>query len=299
MPEGSRRWMTLARVVFLVAAGLFIWAGLRDQGDDLRTGLGDTPRGGLVASFVLVVIGLLVTGFLWRRVLATFGHPIPIRPGLAIFFFGQLGKYIPGSVWSFGAQAEGGRRFAIPARVTVGASSVFLGLHVATAAVVGGVIGLLPSTDSSISSGWCLLIAAVGLVSLLPLVVRSLATRVAGKPPEIHWRDQLELVATMLAAWGAYALSVVLLRPSASGQDLSALVMAYALAYAAGVVVILAPAGLGAREGVFVLIAGPAVGTGVAAALALVTRVVTTVADVALAAATTALDRGQHRRADS
>ena len=31
---------------------------------------------------------------------------LPARDGLATFFVGQLGKYIPGSVWSIGAQAQ-------------------------------------------------------------------------------------------------------------------------------------------------------------------------------------------------
>jgi uncharacterized membrane protein YbhN (UPF0104 family) len=73
---------------------------------------------------------------------------------------------------------------------------------------------------------------------------------------------------------------------------------AFAAAYAVGVVVILAPAGLGAREGVFVLLAEPVVGIPAAAALALLARLVHTVADLLLAAGSwlAASRRGRVRR---
>jgi uncharacterized membrane protein YbhN (UPF0104 family) len=291
-------WLTVARAAFLLLAAWFISIGLRDKGDELRAGLEDTPWEGLVASFVLVLIGLVITGFLWRRVLSCFEHDLPVRAAMSIFFFGQLGKYIPGSVWSFGAQAEGGRRFAVPARVTVGASSVFLGIHVATAAVLSAAIGLLPSTRTPIAAGWLVLIGSGGIIAIVPRTVRACASIIAGRAPHIYWREHAELVALMLGAWTAYGLSVIVLRPTASPGEVGALVMAYALAYAAGVIVILAPAGLGAREGVFVMVAGPVVGTGVAAAIALLTRLLSTVADVALALAASALDRRERDHPD-
>ena len=62
--------------------------------------------------------------------MAGLGAALPLREGLATFFVGQLGKYIPGSVWSIGAQAQMAARRSVPPRVTVAAGLLFLGYHV-------------------------------------------------------------------------------------------------------------------------------------------------------------------------
>ncbi|MFA6299418.1 MAG: hypothetical protein WC642_09635, partial [Nocardioides sp.] len=74
------------------------------------------------------------------------------------------------------------------------------------------------------------------------------------------------------------------LAPDLPWGDLMAFGAAFAAAYAVGVVVVLAPAGVGAREGVFVLLLTPVTGVAGATALALLARVVHTVADGLLAA---------------
>ncbi len=59
---------------------------------------------------------------------------------------------------------------------------------------------------------------------------------------------------------------------------------AFALAYAVGVVVVLAPAGVGARDALLVLLLTPLLGVADATALALLARVVHTAADGTMAA---------------
>ena len=84
----------------------------------------------------LVLLGLLTTCGAWLRLLAGYGHRLPREDGRRVFFVGQLGKYIPGSVWSMGAHADLARGFGVPVRVTVGTSLAFLGLNVATAGLL-------------------------------------------------------------------------------------------------------------------------------------------------------------------
>ena len=42
----------------------------------------------------------------WRALLADLGSPLHVAPASGVFLVGQLGKYLPGSVWSVLAQAE-------------------------------------------------------------------------------------------------------------------------------------------------------------------------------------------------
>ena len=67
--------------------------------------------------------------------------------------------------------------------------------------------------------------------------------------------------------------------------------VAFALAHAAGVLLIVAPAGLGAREGVLIALLVPMVGVPSAAAAALLARLVHALADFLIAGAAAAWAR--------
>ena len=283
-PSLRDRALGVLRGVFLAAVLTFAWLGLRGRWDEVGDALSETSPAGAVAGLLLVLAGLSVTGLVWRRLMACLGAPMPVVDGNATFFVGQLGKYIPGSVWSIGAQARLAARYRVPARTTVAAGLLFLGYHVATAVVLGALALLLGTLDSP----WPWWVSLLGLVGagagLLPFVVRRAAGRVSGVEPRLGARETVVVLALMAVVWAAYAASLVLLAPGVPWDDLVALGAAFAGAYAVGVVVVVAPAGVGAREGVFVLLLTPVTGVAGATALALLARVVHTVADGLLAA---------------
>lgn len=274
-----RRLPALRGLLFLAAVLVFSWLGLRGRWDEVGDALRDTSAAGVGAGLVLVLAGLLATGLLWLRLMACLDGSLPLTDGLAAFFVGQLGKYIPGSVWSIGAQAELARRHAVAARVTVAAGLLFLGYHVDTAVLLAALALLTGGLESPWPDwlSWVALVAAV--TGLAPVVVRLLGSRVAGREVRLGGRDTVVVVGLMTLAWTAYAGALVLLSPGLPWSDLATLGGAFAAAYAVGVVIVFAPAGVGAREAVFVLLASPATGVGPATALALLARVVHTGAD--------------------
>lgn len=274
----------LRALVFLAAVLVFGWLGLRGRFDEVGEALMDTSLAGAGAGLLLVLLGLFATGLLWLRLMACLDGALPLVVGLAKFFLGQLGKYIPGSVWSIGAQAELARRHAVPARVTVAAGLLFLGYHVETAILLGA-LALLAGSLESPWPGWISWVAlVVAVTGLVPGPVRLLGRRVAGREVRIGWADTVVVVGLMAVAWTAYACALVVMSPGLPWGEMAALGGAFAAAYAAGVVVVFAPAGVGAREAVFVLLLAPVTGVGPATALALLTRVVHTVADALIAA---------------
>ena len=125
------------------------------------------------------------------------GAPLPLREGSATFFVGQLGKYVPGSVWSLGAQATLARRQSVPARVTVAAGLVFLGYHLATGVALGAgavLLGVLDPGWPAWVSGLLVLGAVVGLA---PSLVRALSRRLAGQPLRLSLLDTAGHLALM------------------------------------------------------------------------------------------------------
>jgi len=274
----------LRGLVFLAAVLVFAWIGLRGRFDEVGDALGDTSLAGAGAGLLLVLLGLFATGLLWLRLMACLDGALPLVDGLAKFFFGQLGKYIPGSVWSIGAQAELARRHAVPARVTVAAGLLFLAYHVETAVLLGA-LALLAGSLESPWPDWVSWVAlALAVTGLVPGIVRSLGRRIAGREVRIGWADTVVVVGLMAVTWTAYACALVLMSPGLPWGELAALGGAFAAAYAVGVVVVFAPAGVGAREAVFVLLLAPVTGVAPATALALLTRVVHTGADALIAA---------------
>ncbi|CAN5137386.1 lysylphosphatidylglycerol synthase transmembrane domain-containing protein [soil metagenome] len=278
-----RRVVRGARWIFLVA--VLVGAGLafRGHGEEVLAAIRSTSVGSVLAASVLVLLGLIVTSVAWLELLRGFGHPLPGGVGRSVFFVGQLGKYVPGGLWSIGAHAHLARDHGVPLRVTASTSLTFLGLNLATAGVVVGGVAATGVEVGPLSRLAGLALAVGSLVLLVPLVVNRLAGLVAGVVLPLRWRDLASLVVLMAITWTSYAGAVVVLSPEPSWSGLPRAAAAFALAYAIGVAVVIAPAGVGAREVTLVALLSPMIGVGPAGAVAILTRVLHTGADLLLA----------------
>lgn len=278
--------LALARVLFLLATAFFAWWSLRGRFHEVGDALAGTSWLGVLLAVALVVTGLLLTAFLWLRVLDGYGYRLPFRDGFAIFFVGQLGKYVPGSVWSIGVQAQLARPHDVPPRATVGASLVFLGFNVATAALGGGLVALFGGISLGVPA-WLVVIGVLAVAAgLFPTVINTLGSRVGGAPLRLRALDVLVLVALMVAVWSLYALALIAMVPDPSWRLLAALAGAFTIGYAVGVVIIFAPAGLGAREATFIALLTPVTNLATATSVALLARVVHLIADFGVAGVT-------------
>ena len=52
----------------------------------------------------------------WRRLLADLGSRLPVKVAAQVTFMAQMGKYVPGAIWSFAAQVELGHDYHVPRR---------------------------------------------------------------------------------------------------------------------------------------------------------------------------------------
>jgi len=279
-----RRWLDVARLVFLGLVLAFAWWGLRDRTDEVVEALTATPAWRVALSGALVVCGIAVTSTAWLRLLAAYGRELPPGEGRAVFFVGQLGKYIPGAVWSMGAHAELARRHRVPVRTTVSTSLVFLGVNLATATLVASSAAMV-GASSVAAPRWVLVALLVaGVAGLSPRVVNLCGSLLSGQ-------DRLELthgavarVVTLQAVtWACYAGAMLLLAPDPSPRLFAVAAGAFATAYAVGVLVVVAPAGLGARDVTLIALLAPVTGLTSATAIALLTRVLHTGGDLGLA----------------
>src|SRR5690242_2668888 len=114
----------VVRLVFVLAAvGLGGYA-LASQWSQVRSGLADLGWAAVAGALVAVLLAALTSMQSWRVLLGAFGSRPPLRGAAQVFFVGQLGKYLPGSVWSVVAQMDLGRAYRIPPRRSASAAAL-------------------------------------------------------------------------------------------------------------------------------------------------------------------------------
>jgi uncharacterized membrane protein YbhN (UPF0104 family) len=256
--------------------------------------IGRIPAWALVASVAFVLAGLVPTFAAWRILLADLGSTLPLRTAVGVFFVGQLGKYLPGSLWVVLAQSDLAARHGVPRRRTAVVGLVQVGISI----VVGLAMGVL-AVPAFVSSGqnriWLLSLVAlpIGAVVLHPPILNRLvayALRVLRREPLEHDFSRRAVggaavasaLAWLLIGLHLWTLAVALHAPA--GRAVLAGVFGYALAAAVGLLVVFTPAGLGARDVVVVLSLSSVMPRSAATAAAIVSRFVVLVADLVAAA---------------
>lgn len=289
------------RVVFLVAAVAAAVVAVATQWSQVRAALSAMDAGPLLLSILVVPGYLYATMRAWRALLADLGSPLRERDALVVFFVGQLGKYLPGSVWNVLATAELGADRQVPRRRSMAAMAVAVLLSVASG-VAAGLAGafLAPSPEQAVPAValWALPVLVALVLPPVTNRLAALALKVARRPPLEHpltaagtgaalaWT----LLGWLLAGAHLWLLGVATgMAPTLTG--LAVCTAGYALAWSLGLLAVPFPAGVGVREVVLVAMLSGLLDRGAVLVVVLVSRVVLTVADLAVAGAVAAVGR--------
>jgi uncharacterized membrane protein YbhN (UPF0104 family) len=242
-----------------------------------------------------------------------------LRSAARVFLAGQLGKYLPGSVWPVLLQSELAARYRLPRTHTAVASLLALAISLVTALLLGvagtghllgrGVGAGAPAAGSG--GGWTEYglpaLALLALAGLHPAILNrllDLLVKVAGRlglglaaGPEsaaggadrittrgialaLGWAT----LGWLLAGFQLWALLRGLGVPALGFQGWWLLTVAYCWSWSVGSLVVVAPAGAGAREVTLVLLLAGFADSGSVLTLALLSRALYTINDLALAA---------------
>ncbi|MCA2225587.1 lysylphosphatidylglycerol synthase transmembrane domain-containing protein [Nonomuraea aurantiaca] len=275
----------LLRVFLALVALGFLGYGLARNWGETTAAVTALSPWAVLGAFGAVLAGQFCMLLAWRRVLAGLGSPLPLPVAGRIMFVGQLGKYIPGSVWAYAAMMELGRDHGSPPRRTFACISLSLVINLGVALSIAAAT---LATQQAVRQAWyLLLLVPVIIVCLHPKVLAwglNLALRLARKEPlesVLPGRTVLVAVGWTALGWFVYGLHTWLL----SGRwDLYVVATgAYAFAWATGLLTFVVPAGVGVREGAMILVLSPLIGTGPAYAVAVVSRLAFTLGDAVAA----------------
>ena len=283
----ASRWL---RAVLLYGIIAFCCYGVVAEWPQVHPALSHMHWYSVAGAALAALAGWLCMLMVWSEVIADLGSPLPVSAAVRIMSVVQLAKYLPGAVWAFAAQVELGSDYRVPRRRSAAAALISVALTFGLALAIAAVV--LPFTSAAAASQywWALAIAPVIAFCLSPPVLGRLLDRalILARRRPLERRPSVRGISRALGwaalGWLLWGLQVWLLIRDLTGLETRALPVAiggYALAWAAGTVIVLAPGGLGARELALIAVLAPVMPRGEALAVALVSRVTMTFGDLA------------------
>jgi glycosyltransferase 2 family protein len=292
VPAPSReRWRAPLRLIVAVVFLAVVAVVLAGQWRQARPLLGRLDAPVLLASWALVLAGIYATFRSWRAVLADLGGALPQAPAMRVFYLGQLGKYLPGTVWPAVTQMRLGRDYRVPPRASGAAFVVFMLLLIGTGLLVGLPVIPLLGRDAADEYRWLALVVPLFALALSPPVlnrVMAVALRWARRPPmpaPLTPGGVLRGAGWAVLSWLCYGGQVYLLARTLGAHGGALLWLqctgAFAAAFVSGPLLLVVPAGAGVREAALLLLLGSTVTAPVAAVIAVVSRLLFVAGDLA------------------
>lgn len=294
------RLVNLVGIVIGVAGIAFVTTRIVRDREAIAEAMSSAEVGWLVVGAAAGTVAMALIGLNWLWILRHAGAAAPWRRGMAWFFVGQLGKYVPGGIWPIVGQAELAHRDATPRSVAYSSTAMSMVTTFLGAASVAAITGLVTPTDHRLASAAIIVLLALLLAAIaVPVVGRAidrLARRFTTRElrlPEPRWFALL--VARHLPVWFAFAgmnvFAVIALGVNVDGSLVAELIFVTCVSWMAGFVVVGVPGGIGVRETIFISMTTATLGAGVAVSAAVLSRVVSIAVDVLGAAASATVSR--------
>ncbi len=292
--RSARVGLTLLVVALLVVSVATQWDELREH--DLAIDLL-----WLVPAVIVLVFVHVLAALAWDLTLRALGHRLDERRAQAIWAKSLLARYVPGTVLMVASRVVLSEGEGVPRRATVASLAYEQSLMLLSALIVSGSIFLAEATDTI--PAVAMFAASALLLGLIhPKVFQPLADRILevfGRDPlpaVLSIRTAVSLLGLYLVIWVLFGVGGLLAAKTAfelGASDLAGISAAQALGYTAALLLVVFPGGLGVRDGAFALVLDRFLpgGFAFAAAVAIVVRLVTTLAEVIYAAGAVVVGR--------
>jgi glycosyltransferase 2 family protein len=288
----------VVRIGFLAAVLALLAVALVAQGETLWHEVQRLSWPIVLAALALNLCGLLCSLMVWREMLADLGSRLSIAEAWRIMFIGQLGKYMPGSIWPVLAQAELGADRGIARSRSALSVLLSYAVMICSGAAVAAITLPFAKARTTDQYYWVLILVPVSIALLSPPVLNrllALVLRLARQPAleqGVSFAGLARTIAWAIASWTFNGLTIYVLMRQLAGHPQGTLLVsvgAYALSWTAGFLAVFAPAGAGVREAVMVAVLGTRTTTAIALTIALVTRATAVLCDAITGAVAAAL----------
>lgn len=296
-PRPNRKRLVARVIGALLVVALLGWVGkgLVEDADQLDWTHAFEQPDWLAGAALAWLVTFVFRGWLWGEFLRRSGYPVPAIAPIRVFYASQLGRFLPGKVWSLLGAGAFGPRIGVPASASMLYMFVFLVLHY----MVGCVLALFV-VEAFSQFAWtagAVAVFGVGLLGFLftPAFPKLLARlgRLTGRPlDEIPLPSPAVLLMTVVglaiawmgAAFGFWCFVRAMVPAETAVLAPVGALGAFSASLVAGFLAIFAPMGLGVREAVMVGAIGGELGVGYAAMVAIGSRVLLLAVELTLSA---------------
>jgi hypothetical protein len=256
----------------------------------------------LALAFLGFLLQELSYGLIWRGVLARLGFRLDLRPCLRIYLASEFVRYIPGNVWHVLTRIFWVGKYDVPRSVAFASITIELVTKLAAGALIFAGSLLFWSDISAVSTltqgTTILVVLGIGsilalLIGLHPRVLNTLLTaglRLLKRDPvklSLRYWDILLITLAWCGSWiiagCAFFVLLCSIWPDTPLALLPICIGIYAIAWDIGFVSFVTPSGLGFREAAITAIfavAFPLLPAGISAVIAIVSRLVSTAAEL-------------------
>ncbi|MEO0258198.1 MAG: lysylphosphatidylglycerol synthase domain-containing protein [candidate division WOR-3 bacterium] len=243
----------------------------------------------LVAGIVILSLVIICYPFLWKFILGSFGYGIKSRTAVISWIYSNIGKYMPGKVWQFIGRTALTKK--VKPEITL--FTVFLEVAISFSAAVM-VFFLRFMVVKNMPILWFIYAAFLFLILLLvqhPKVV-SFVLRIFAKlrkqefcvsSMKLSIKNSVMLFFAYFVLWVFTGFSFwIMIQGSKINVGLLDAVTTYPISWILGYLFLIAPAGLGVREGVLMSLLKGIYPETVASAYSVLTRIALVTSDFLL-----------------
>ncbi len=266
-------WIT-RRAVLIVLGGLIVTSivsAIIGCSDQLSMGLERIDLFRLSLAFIFYFLYFLLNALGWTLVLGAFGQELPPGAGIRVWITSEACRWLPGSIWSYGARAAQAAKYGVSPLVTGASLGLELILSLVAWTSVAVVSTLLHRTDlavlvrnASLTNHRTTIICSLGMLVFALIVCGWLCRCDFPRRPRIvdhlqtlsRLRPDARKVATLLAYYvpmsclnGLALYQVVLAFHPETEAPVVWVLGANAIAWLIGFFAVFAPGGLVIREG--------------------------------------------------
>ena len=294
----KRLLLRLLEVAVLAASTIYIWRMLAQGWGAVASHLGQVNWWVLAVALICFFAYFACRVLAWGMIIGGLGYNLGAGATARIWLISELGRYVPGSVWSFVGRVYLAEQKGVPKRVTSTGLIAEMYWLLGSATLFGVPFLLLLPYANLYWLRWLLLLTPALLVVLSPkffhwalrlLAKMTKSTLVAHTFAEVHL---LRILAVFTLGWALYGFaSYLVLQAFLPFGALNWIWLSsmFILSWLVGYLSFVTPMGLGVREGITVGLLAPLLGGSVAGLVALATRLWLTVSELVMLAALGAL----------
>jgi uncharacterized membrane protein YbhN (UPF0104 family) len=262
-PGKTRKWLQFTLGLLVVAGSFYLLGGrlLRDWHQIPWNEIHLNPPLLALAFGIMFFVWTPLYGLTWKVLLSALGERISLLNSMSVLAVSQMGKYIPGKLWYTVGRMYLARRHGVNEAKTAVSALMETGFSLLGAVVLFGVAVLfLPKSTVPAKTYLAFGLVPFCIIAIYPPVlnrITRIALRLFRQPSfdiGIPFGRLLGILALYVAMWVVQGVGCyVLIRAfyPLPVAKLPMIVGGFALSWILGFVVLISPAGLGVREGVF------------------------------------------------